>query len=68
MNIKILKEEIKNFLKEEGIDKMSKQELGACIISVENDIKELVNTNGDITKIQNLNQLNAAIISLWLKK
>jgi hypothetical protein len=59
---------IQEFLKQQGIDKMSKDELAACLISVETDIKELIDTNGDINKIQMLNQLSVGIISLWLKK
>ena len=59
---------INKFLKEQGIDKLSKQELSAYIVSVENDIKKLVNTNGSIDDLQLLNQLSAGLISLWLKK
>ena len=59
---------IKNFIKEQGIDKMSKQELGNQIISVENDIQELVNTNGNIEELRLLNMLSGELISLYMKK
>jgi hypothetical protein len=59
---------IKNFIKEQGIDKMSKQELGNQIISVENDIKELVNTSGSIKELELLNMLSGELISLYMKK
>jgi len=59
---------IATFLKQQGFDKMSKQELQLQFVAVENRIKELVDMNGDINELKLLNQLSCGIISFYLKK
>ncbi len=65
---KTLYMKIQEFLKQEGIDKMSHLELGNLILSIEDDIKKLINAGGSIDKIEQLNKFNGILINLYMKK
>jgi hypothetical protein len=59
---------IQEFLKQEGIDKMSHLELGNLILSIEGDIKKLIDAGGSIDKIEHLSKFNGLLINLYMKK
>ncbi len=65
---KTLYMKIQEFLKQEGIDKMSHLELGNLILSIEGDIKKLIDAGGSIDKIEHLSKFNGLLINLYMKK